>query len=358
MLIVCPNCRQEYHVAEKFRGKNTRCLHCHRLFVANEKLSRQISGEDQIVSWKNWQNEQPVVKPVDMPALLASPVIVERSHVEAARQILLPFEDEFNSKESLWDAANEELDRLQQLERSQVRADWVRQNKLWLVLWIGAGFCLLAALSGIIVANSVGIGPGALVFVLVSIIGYLASFLGVQVFVASVPGDLSATREESIRLSERCKVLAADYRAAEEPYLVAREQYEWFKDAFQSRLNQLLLTDWRALRGYDFERFLVAIFGELGYRVTKIGGAGDQGVDLLVSVGSDRVAVQAKGYAKPVSNKAIQEVVSGSMVHRCNRRLVVTNSSFTAGAVEAAQATGCLLVDGTRIEDLICGRII
>src|SRR5713226_8338868 len=130
MLIVCPNCHQEYHVAEKFGGKKTRCLHCHRLFVANEKLSRQTSGEDQIVSWKNWQNEQPVVKPVDMPALLARPVIVERKHVEAARQILLPFEDEFRSKESLWDATNQEVDRLQQLERSQVRADSVRQNKL------------------------------------------------------------------------------------------------------------------------------------------------------------------------------------------------------------------------------------
>jgi restriction system protein len=112
------------------------------------------------------------------------------------------------------------------------------------------------------------------------------------------------------------------------------------------------------LRGYDFERFLVAIFGELGYRVTKIGGAGDQGVDLLVSIGNNRVAVQAKGYANPVSNKAIQEVVTGSMVHGCNRRLVVTNSCFTAGAVEAAQASGCLLVDGNRIEDLIHGRII
>jgi hypothetical protein len=139
--------------------------------------------------------------------------------VEAARQILLPFEDEFRSKESLWDATNQEVDRLQQLERSQVRADWVRQNKLWLVLWIGAGFCLLAALSAILVGSSIGPGPGAVVFALVSITGYLGSFLGVHVYIATVPDDLSATREELIRLSDRCNVLAADYRAAEEPYI-------------------------------------------------------------------------------------------------------------------------------------------
>jgi restriction system protein len=373
MLIVCPICGREYEVAEKFRGKRARCLVCRTLFVANEALlanqkpkakverldlSAQIAEVDQIVSWKSWQNDSPVQKPAEMPTLLARPVIVERSYVEAAKRVLLPFEDEFRDKESQWAAANDEFNRLQKLERSQVRADWVRQNRLWLILWIGAGCCLLGGLSAILVGSSVGAGPRVVVFILISIIGYLGSFLGVQVFLAIVPSDLSATRQELTRLSETREIMANQYRAAEKPYLVAREQYEWFKDAFQSRLNQLLLTDWRSLRGYDFETFLIAIFGELGYRVTQIGGAGDQGVDLLVSVGNDKVAVQAKGYAHPVSNKAIQEVVTGSIVHGCSRRLVITNSSFTTGAVEAAQATDCLLVDGSRIEDLIRGRII
>src|SRR5262245_56410921 len=134
MLIVCPICGRKYKVADKFRDKKTHCWHCHRDFVASEILPNQISGKDQIVNGNNRQSELLVAKWVVMPALLAKPVIVARSHVNAARQILEPFEEEFRNREGLWLAANDERNRLQRLERFQIRAIWVRQNKLWLIL--------------------------------------------------------------------------------------------------------------------------------------------------------------------------------------------------------------------------------
>ena len=120
---------------------------------------------------------------------------------------------------------------------------------------------------------------------------------------------------------------------------------------------QLIHTDWRSMRGKDFEGFLTRAFEMLGYRVELTKVTADQGVDLVVTGNGKRVAVQAKGYADSVGNHAVMEVVAGMTYYQCDSCVVVTNSRFTSTAERLAAANHCRLIDGARIPDLIEGHI-
>jgi HJR/Mrr/RecB family endonuclease len=120
---------------------------------------------------------------------------------------------------------------------------------------------------------------------------------------------------------------------------------------------QLLHTDWRPMRGTEFEHFLSRVFAALGYHVQVTKRTGDQGADLIVAGKGARIAVQTKGYAGSVGNSAVQEIVAAMAFYRCTSCAVVTNSYFTCAARQLAQANKCRLVDGPQIRDLIEGRI-
>jgi HJR/Mrr/RecB family endonuclease len=120
---------------------------------------------------------------------------------------------------------------------------------------------------------------------------------------------------------------------------------------------QLIHTQWRLLRGVDFENFLHRVFETLGYQVQPTKASTDQGADLIVSGKGILLAVQAKGYEKSVGNHSVMEVTAGMQFYRCNSCAVITNSGFTRAARRLAHATGCQLVDGSQIPDLIEGRI-
>jgi HJR/Mrr/RecB family endonuclease len=134
--------------------------------------------------------------------------------------------------------------------------------------------------------------------------------------------------------------------------------YQALLREFESRLNRLRCTDWRALQGIPFENFLVDVFREWGYQVETTKTSGDQGVDLILSRASVRIAIQAKGYvSSTVGNSAVQEAHTGMKFYQCQRCAVITNSTFTSSARQLAAAVGCALIDGSMIPNLIEGQI-
>lgn len=124
----------------------------------------------------------------------------------------------------------------------------------------------------------------------------------------------------------------------------------------QATLSELSLFTaslrWRYLTGETWEGYLEQIFLKNGYKVERTKVTGDQGVDLIVSFKRIRLAVQAKGYAGSVGNKAVQEVVAGRIYYQCTHSAVITNSSFTKSAQELATKTDCILIDRSGIERL------
>ena len=105
----------------------------------------------------------------------------------------------------------------------------------------------------------------------------------------------------------------------------------------------------RAMSGPQFEVFVADLFRAMGYRATMLGGAGDQGVDIVVSYHGERVAVQCKNYKRAVGNKPVQEVFAGARHHSCQQAWVVAPAGYTRGAYELARSTGVSLYDANSI---------
>jgi len=111
-----------------------------------------------------------------------------------------------------------------------------------------------------------------------------------------------------------------------------------------------------ALDGPQFEQFLVLLFQRLGYRAVHTGRAGDFGADLVVESKTERVAVQAKNYdTGKVGNDAVQQAIAAATYYDCSGAMVVTNSRFTAAAMEQARGSNLpvSLVDRDALWELV-----
>jgi hypothetical protein len=107
------------------------------------------------------------------------------------------------------------------------------------------------------------------------------------------------------------------------------------------------------MSGGQFEVFVASILRSLGYRITVLGGSGDQGVDVIAAAGNERIAIQCKNYRKRVGNKPVQEVYAGARHHRCTDAWVVAPEGFTKGAVTLARSVGVSLYDASSLQNWI-----
>jgi len=119
---------------------------------------------------------------------------------------------------------------------------------------------------------------------------------------------------------------------------------------------RLINTDWRSLRGLEFEEFLANVFRLRGWAAELTKASNDQGADLIVNTGRERIAIQVKGYAGRVGGDAVKEAHTGKDVYGCHRAVAITNSTFTRQAQDLAAKLGCRLIDGRDLPALIAGH--
>lgn len=125
-----------------------------------------------------------------------------------------------------------------------------------------------------------------------------------------------------------------------------------FSDDSEYKSN--ILEDIDAMDGHLFEYYCADVLRKNGYtQVAVTKGSGDQGVDIIAVKDSIRYAIQCKNYASPLGNKPVQEVTAGKFFYNCHVGVVMTNSTFTTGAQELAQATGVLLWDRNKLIEFI-----
>lgn len=113
------------------------------------------------------------------------------------------------------------------------------------------------------------------------------------------------------------------------------------------------------MSGIDFELYVSGLLSQLGF--TDIRGTpttNDQGADLLGKKDGKTVVIQAKRYAGPVGNSAVQEVVGAQHYYSGDEGWVVTNSTFTRSAKELAQRTGIRLIDGYELRRLSSNKSV
>ena len=103
----------------------------------------------------------------------------------------------------------------------------------------------------------------------------------------------------------------------------------------------------RLLTGPEYEEECARILRNSGYKDIRFTKAtGDQGLDITAVKNGVRYGIQCKYYVgHPVGNKAVQEAYAGSGYYGCDRAVVMTNSTFTSGAVELAEELGVELWD-------------
>ena len=102
--------------------------------------------------------------------------------------------------------------------------------------------------------------------------------------------------------------------------------------------------------GHQFEYICADILRRDGFvNVIVTPGSGDQGADILAWRNGYKYAIQCKFYSKPVGNSAVQEVYAAKAMYDCHVAAVMTNSTFTPGAVQLAQKTGVQLWGNVRI---------
>jgi restriction system protein len=109
------------------------------------------------------------------------------------------------------------------------------------------------------------------------------------------------------------------------------------------------LKDIDVMSGREFERYLVILFGKLGYQVQRTASHGDFGADLVATKNRVRVIVQAKRHRRKVGVKAVQEAVAAKGYYSGDRAVVVTNSFFTRQAAKLADRNGVQLWNRYRL---------
>lgn len=123
-----------------------------------------------------------------------------------------------------------------------------------------------------------------------------------------------------------------------------------------------LLKKLRELSGEKFESYLEALLTKMGYiDVTLRGGTGDEGIDLLclMSQGINQVKTAVQAKCKKMNNKIgpkdvrlLRDILPK---FQCSQGVLITTSSFTREAKEAANEQGRLpiiLIDADRLAEL------
>lgn len=131
-----------------------------------------------------------------------------------------------------------------------------------------------------------------------------------------------------------------------------QDKFETFSLTASSRTPRYVdITDVELVSGYQFEHVLAEILSRIEGAAQVTQQSGDQGVDVIWFKQSETIAVQAKAYSKGnnVSNSAVQEAFTGAQYykeeHQIDAAAVVTTSTFTHSAQEAAGKTGVRLYD-------------
>ena len=106
--------------------------------------------------------------------------------------------------------------------------------------------------------------------------------------------------------------------------------------------------------GHQFEHYFANLLRTVGYRnVLVTQGSGDFGVDVIAEHNKVKYAFQCKRYSQNVGVSAVQEVFSGVSHYHCHVGVVVTNTEFTAQAIEHAAQVGIVLWNRNDLIELL-----
>lgn len=103
---------------------------------------------------------------------------------------------------------------------------------------------------------------------------------------------------------------------------------------------------------FEYEHYCSSEFNKTGWEAKATQGSSDQGVDVMATKSGIVLVAQCKKFAKPVGNKAVQEVVAGMKYYEANKGVVIAPNGFTNSAEKLAEANNIKLIHHNEIKDL------
>ena len=148
--------------------------------------------------------------------------------------------------------------------------------------------------------------------------------------------------------------------------LTPNDQISEALEEIESELAETLLEQLQNSSPSFFEKAVLDLFLKMGYGGGEkqsgevLGGVGDEGVDGLINqdaLGLERIYIQAKRYKadNTISAEAMRGFAGALSMKQATKGLFVTTSSFTKGAVSAAEKVQqrIVLIDGQRLSQLM-----
>ncbi|MGH7824333.1 MAG: restriction endonuclease [Candidatus Binatia bacterium] len=133
-------------------------------------------------------------------------------------------------------------------------------------------------------------------------------------------------------------------------------KYQSFKTALESyekRLQQWRREQtvwWQSLSGRGFESELGRLFERRGYQTRRLGGARDEGIDLVLRKDGKEVLVQCKAHGRPVGPGAVRDLYGVMMHKRAVEAWLISTMGFSQAAKKFAAGKPLRLI---RIEEIL-----
>jgi len=86
-----------------------------------------------------------------------------------------------------------------------------------------------------------------------------------------------------------------------------------------------------------FEEVVASVFRDLGYSAVVASASTDEGIDIVLSKGSDTIGVQVKRYQNAIEAEQIRSLTGALTLRGLNQGIFVTTSRYRSGAVETAR---------------------
>lgn len=138
-----------------------------------------------------------------------------------------------------------------------------------------------------------------------------------------------------------------------EPYeidLVNDSVIEFIENEIEELYQNADYTD--EIDPFEYEHYCAEQFKKNGWIAEATQGSSDQGVDVKASKDGIDLVAQCKRFAKPVGNKAVQEVVAGIKYYAANKGIVIAPNGFTKSARKLAESNNIDLIHHSEIKDL------
>ena len=120
----------------------------------------------------------------------------------------------------------------------------------------------------------------------------------------------------------------------------------WYRRLRAKRIFEAYtIANFDAMDGLKFEQYLAELLRRRGFTGVRLTERYDLGIDIIARKDGVTWGVQAKRYNGLVKAAAIRQAYTALARYKCNRAMVISNSTYSRPAKLLAQDTNSILID-------------